>query len=191
MKSKNIQQEILVFTQTSFVQKALIENIGNNKKSYPAEEFEKAFWNGMLNELLPELMLPKQGRKSEISIWQISTGESSLLIDMAEAPDIVQDSHSINPYLFLSTPKMNWLTRKVIDDSTTVQELLEAVIISNTKDNLIFILSGMKNYLYRLKTALVFRDLQKSNQKSNSEHKANQFANINIFCSLKSCNFNL
>ena len=107
MKSKNIQQEILVSTQTSFVQKALIENIGNNKKSYPAEEFEKAFLNGMLNEMLPELVLPKQGRKSEISIWQISTGESSLLIDMAEAPDIVQDSHSINPYLFLSTPKMN------------------------------------------------------------------------------------
>ena len=52
-------------------------------------------------------MLPKQGRNAEISIWQISTGESSLLIDMAEAPDIVQDSHSINPYLFLSTPKMN------------------------------------------------------------------------------------
>jgi hypothetical protein len=107
MKSKNIQQEILVFTQTSFVQKALIENIGNNKKSYPAEEFEKAFLNGMLNEMLPELMLPKQGRKSEISLWQISTGESSLLIDMVEAPDTVQDSHSINPYLFLSAPKMN------------------------------------------------------------------------------------
>ena len=107
MKSKNIQQEILVFTQTSFAQKALIENIGNNKKSYPAEELEKAFWNGMLNEMLVELMLPKQGRKSEISIWQISIGESSLLIDMAGAPDIVQDSHSINPYLFLSTPKMN------------------------------------------------------------------------------------
>lgn len=106
MKSKNTQQEILVFTQTSFVQKALIENIGNNKKSC-AEELEKAFWNGILNEMLAELMLPTQGRKSEISIWQITTGESSLLIDMAGAPDIVQDSHSINPYLFLSTPKMN------------------------------------------------------------------------------------
>src|SRR3989337_1944588 len=50
VKSKNIQHEILVFTQTSFVQKALMENIGNNKKRYPAKDLEKAFWNGMLNE---------------------------------------------------------------------------------------------------------------------------------------------
>lgn len=107
MKSKNIQQEILVFTQTSFIQKTLIENTSNNKKSYPIEEFEKAFWNGTLNEMLPELMLPKQWQKSEVSIWQISTGKPSLLIDMAEVRDIVQDSHSINAYLFLSTLKMN------------------------------------------------------------------------------------
>ena len=79
--------------------------MSNNKKSYPAEEFEKAFWNGMLNEMLPELMLPEQGRNAEISIWQISAGESSLLIDMAGSPDIVPDSHSISPYLFLQHPK--------------------------------------------------------------------------------------
>lgn len=107
MKSKNIQQEILVFTHTSFVQKAIIENTGNNNKGCFVEKLEKALWNGMLKEMLPELMLSKQGRESELSIWQISTGEFSLLIEMAEAPDIVQDARSISPILFLSTPKMN------------------------------------------------------------------------------------
>jgi len=107
MKAKNIQQEILVFTQTSFVQKVLIENSGDNKKNQPAEQLEIAFWNGMLNKMLPELMLPRQIRGEEIAIWQIYTSDWSLLIDMAEAPDIIQDSRSICPCLFLSTANMN------------------------------------------------------------------------------------
>ena len=108
MKPKNIQQEILVFTQTSFAQKkSFVEKRNSNEITCSAEELEKAFWNGMLNEMLPELMLPLQRQVSELSIWQISTGESSLLIDMAETPDIVEDSRSINPYLFLSTSNIN------------------------------------------------------------------------------------
>ena len=38
MKQKNILQEVLVLTQTSFAQKALIDNVGGHKKSCPAEE---------------------------------------------------------------------------------------------------------------------------------------------------------
>jgi hypothetical protein len=107
MKPDNIQHEILVFTQTSFVQKVLIENIGNIKKTDPALELEEAFWNGMLDKTLSELMLPKQRRRADISIWQICTSECSLLIDMAEAPGLVQNWGSISPFLFLSTIRMN------------------------------------------------------------------------------------
>ena len=107
MKQKNIQQEVLVLTQTSFAQKALIGHNGGAKRSSPAEELEKGFWNGLLNEMLPELMLPMQGRQSELFIWQISIGEFLLLIDMAETPVIIEDSYSINPSCFLSISKMN------------------------------------------------------------------------------------
>jgi hypothetical protein len=107
MNSQNIQQEILVFMETSFVQKILMENIGNDKKNYPAEQLEKAFWNGMLDQMLPELTLSKQPRRSEISIWQIRTSEYSLLIDMAEVPDIIHYWCSICPFLFLSEANMN------------------------------------------------------------------------------------
>jgi len=107
MKSKNIQQEILVFTQTSFVKKAIIENICNYNKGCAVDKLEKAMWNGMLKEILPELIVTNQAGRSDITIWQISTGEFSLLIDMAEAPDLVQNTLSISPFLFLSTPKMN------------------------------------------------------------------------------------
>ena len=107
MKPKNIQQEILVYTETSFAQKTLVEKRDSDERVSPSEELEKACWNGMLNQMLPELMLPVQGRRLEIYIWQISTCESSLLIDVAETPDIVKDSHSINPRLLLSTHRMN------------------------------------------------------------------------------------
>ena len=107
MNPKNIQQEILVFTQTSFAQKTLAEKGDKNENTYPAEELEKAFWNGMLNEMLPELMLPIQEQKSEVFIWQIYSSEFSLLINTAETPDMAKDSHSLNPYFFLSNPKMN------------------------------------------------------------------------------------
>ena len=107
MKPKNIQQEILVFTETSFAQKTLLEKRDSDERVSPSEKLEKAFWNGMLNEMLPELMLLIEGRRLEIYIWQISTGETSLLIDIAETPDIVKDWHSINPGLLLSTRNMN------------------------------------------------------------------------------------
>ncbi len=107
MKAKNIQQEVLVLTETSFAQKTLIGHHGGDEKTCPVEELEKGLWDGLLNEMLPELMLPMQGRRSDLFIWQISIGEASLLIDMAETPDTIEDLYSINPCCFLSMFKMN------------------------------------------------------------------------------------
>jgi len=107
MNSQTVQQEVLLFVQTLFVQKTLMETIGNDKKSYPAEQLEKAFWNGMLNPMLAEFSPLEQQQSSEISIWQIRTSERSLLIDMADDPDIIQSSYSICPFIFLSTTSMN------------------------------------------------------------------------------------
>ena len=107
-QSAMIQQEVMVFMQTSFVQKILMENISNDKKSYPAEQLEKAFLNGMLNQLLMDFMPhPGQQQRSETAIWQIRTSECSLLINRAEAPGIIQYSCSISPFVVLSTATMN------------------------------------------------------------------------------------
>jgi hypothetical protein len=107
MKEKNIQQEVLVLAHTSFAQKALVRHHGGNKRSYSAKELERGLWNGLLNEMLPELMAPMQGRRSELFIWQISFGEFLISIDMAKTPDIIEDSFSINPSCFLSISKRN------------------------------------------------------------------------------------
>ena len=42
-KTENIQQEVLVLTQTSFAQKALIGHNGGYEKTFLAEEPEKGF----------------------------------------------------------------------------------------------------------------------------------------------------
>jgi len=51
---------------------------------------------------------------------------------------------------------------KVIDVSTTLQELLEAVINSNTKDRLIFILSGDEELIYIVSNQLWFLGICKN-----------------------------
>ena len=51
---------------------------------------------------------------------------------------------------------------KVIDASTTLQELLEAVINSNTKDRLIFILSGDEELIHIVSNQLWFLGICKN-----------------------------
>jgi hypothetical protein len=51
---------------------------------------------------------------------------------------------------------------KVIDVSTALQELLEAVINSNTKDRLIFILSGDEELIYIVSNQLWFLGICKN-----------------------------
>jgi hypothetical protein len=52
---------------------------------------------------------------------------------------------------------------ELIDASASIQELLEAVINSNTKDNLIFILSQDEGLIHIVSTGFGFGYLQKSN----------------------------
>ena len=58
MNSDNIKQEILFLTGTSFSQRPLIENDGqdNSGQLSQSEKLEKAIWTGMLDELLPEII---------------------------------------------------------------------------------------------------------------------------------------
>jgi hypothetical protein len=56
----------------------------------------------------------------------------------------------------------NGVREKVIAASTTLQELLEAVINSNTKDRMIFILSGDEELIYIVSNQLWFLGICKN-----------------------------
>src|SRR5438105_4394054 len=105
MKTEIIQQEIVFFTNTNFSQRELCEMIeSTDNKSYHSvkEKWQEACWNGLLSDLLPEVISNKK-----LFMWKIQEGNSFLCIDLSEQPSDVDSYSSINPYLFLSAVNNN------------------------------------------------------------------------------------
>ncbi len=105
MNPQTIHQEVLIFTNTTFSHKALCRNNGSNRKISPVEELEEAFWNGLLNELVPEIMLSL--RHPEMIIWGVHAGKYYLFIDLADSIGTTESRLSIDPHLLLSEINMN------------------------------------------------------------------------------------
>ena len=103
MKPQHVHQEVLIFTNTTLSQKALCRK--NSSTSSAIEELEEAFWDGLLNELVPEIM--PSTRHSKMVIWGVHAGKFYLLIDLADSPGITESILSIDPHLFSSEINMN------------------------------------------------------------------------------------
>jgi hypothetical protein len=103
MDTEVIQQEILFVTGTSFSQRQLSGRDGENESNNlsESEKLEKAIWDGLLGELLPEVITNKK-----LHIWQVGDTEFSLQIELSEYPSRERWS-SVNPYYFLRTMKYN------------------------------------------------------------------------------------
>jgi len=101
MNTDILQQEILFLTGTHFSQRQLFENDATDDSNHlsESEKLEKAFWSGLLNEVLPEIITNKKHY-----IWEIGDTETSLQIELSEYPS-AQKQFSINPYYFLRTMK--------------------------------------------------------------------------------------
>lgn len=105
MKPQHVHQEVLIFTTTSLSQRTLYKKGGNKKDNSVIEELEEAFWDGFLNELVPEIM-PSTGDVKMV-IWGVYAAEFYLLIDLANSPGIPQSKFTIDPNLLLSIMNMN------------------------------------------------------------------------------------
>src|SRR5438874_9142908 len=103
MKNK-IQQEILLVITTSFSQRQLCEKYpsGSNQHLSLWEQLEEACWNGLLDELLPEIM-ERQTLGKKLYLWHIWHGEVFLQIALSEFPQLLEKQSSINSRLFLET----------------------------------------------------------------------------------------
>ena len=102
---QQIHQEVLIATNTILSNGALcIKNSSNQNKS-AIEELEEAFWDGLLNELVPEIM--PSTRNIKMVIWGVYAGEFYLLIDMANIPRNPEPRYSIDPNLFSGLINMN------------------------------------------------------------------------------------
>ncbi len=105
MKLKHVHQEVLIFTNTALTQKALRRKNSNTKNSPAIEELEEAFWDGLLNELVPEIM--PSALHPKMIIWGVHAGKFYLLIDLADSPVTTESIFSIDPNLFSSEINMS------------------------------------------------------------------------------------
>lgn len=102
MNAHPTQKEILLVTTTTLFRKQLCtkEAAESNTNLSAIEQIEAACWNGLLDELLPELIVkPVYGGK--LFIWHIGHGASCLQIQMGEFPVSVEKSFSLDPSFFL------------------------------------------------------------------------------------------
>src|ERR1700733_12408090 len=98
MENASTQQEILIMTNTSFSHRRWSdrENKQSNKIETDKEELEKACWNGMLPELLPEICNITVNEK-KLFLWQIKDALSFIELDLGEHPEIKDNYYSIDP----------------------------------------------------------------------------------------------
>lgn len=95
MKPQHVHQEVLIFTNTTLLQGALCRK--NSSKNSAIEELEEAIWDGLLNELVPEIKPSTPDIK--MVIRGVYAGEFYLLIDLADSPEPTAPIYSIDPGL--------------------------------------------------------------------------------------------
>lgn len=109
MKQININHEILLFTGTGLTNREFCsrdEERDNGRKTSPLEALEKSCWDGLLHELLPELV-GRPSAKTESFIWQIMPGNHFLRINMGSSPEMIEYETSIDPYFFINDSLKN------------------------------------------------------------------------------------
>ena len=97
-----VQQEILLIANSSLSKKSLCEKdpSESSQSSCNMEQLAEACWNGMLKELLPDLLLSVKGKT--LFMWQVNCANNFLHVDLCEQPKISHREHSVDPYIFLN-----------------------------------------------------------------------------------------
>ena len=101
MEPQIINQEILLFTGSSFCSRKFCkrnDDEGNSDHS-PMEELEKACWDGMLYEMLPELA-GNSTQTGKSYIWNTASGVNFLCVTLGTCQITTGNQASIDPYFF-------------------------------------------------------------------------------------------
>jgi hypothetical protein len=109
MNPQYANQEILLFTGTRFASREFYDTDTENKEAGPMtthEKLESACWDGMLGELLPNLVGATRS-KAEGLIWKIITADNFLCINMGAYDEPVTGESSIDPYCFITSLNIN------------------------------------------------------------------------------------
>src|SRR5262245_21952957 len=108
MKTNSIKHEILLFTTTTFSKRQLCEMNAqdDNNNLCPSQQLEIACWNGLLDELLPEVMFIPFCRE-RLFMWDVETRKSYLRINRGVSEPVPENEFSVDPHIFLTMLQMN------------------------------------------------------------------------------------
>lgn len=108
MKKIPANQEILLLTDSSFFKKDWCElNSSNNDKALSQkEQLIKLCWNGMLQEMIPEIFEINSGKK-QLTLWEINESGNLLDLRYGNIYNEMNDEWSINPYVYLTFAELN------------------------------------------------------------------------------------
>ncbi|MEP7255674.1 MAG: hypothetical protein ABI666_07845 [Ferruginibacter sp.] len=108
MKKITTNQEILLLSNSSFFKRDWCElnNRSNSKKLSQKEQLIQLCWNGMLNEMIPEIYQTEPGKKP-LTLWEINETEKLLDLRYGDIDQLINDEWSVNPYVVLELAVMN------------------------------------------------------------------------------------
>ena len=108
MKKGNIQQEILLMTETTFLSEELLNSNDTSNSTSPneKEKLVEACWNGLLYSLIP-FIFDQPAKGERLYLWHIKEASHFLELEFARFEE-PRDAHtSIDPYHFLEIIPFN------------------------------------------------------------------------------------
>lgn len=108
MKNKSTNQEILLISNASFFQREWSE-LNSNKNDKQLSQKEKLIhlcWNGMLKEMIPEILEAGAGKKP-LTLWEINQAGNLLDLRYGHLDQLMDDELSINPYVITNLTVWN------------------------------------------------------------------------------------
>jgi hypothetical protein len=107
MEQNFTQQEVLLNTDTQFAHRQWADKDASGSANLSAiEKLEKACWDGLVKELIPELDITLNSQK-KLWLWQVHETRSFLALDFFEYPGPKEAEVSIDPYLFMNEYRKN------------------------------------------------------------------------------------
>jgi len=100
MKKNTTQQEVLLNRNARFAQRQWAERDPKESENLTGiERLEKACWDGLVKEIIPELDITLAAPK-KLWLWQVQATHSFLALDFYETPGPKENESSINPCIF-------------------------------------------------------------------------------------------
>ncbi|MCW3117883.1 MAG: hypothetical protein JWM28_1965, partial [Chitinophagaceae bacterium] len=97
-----------LLTGTSFSSRQWCKNddTGKSENLTDHEKLEEACWNGLLQEILPEICNHDTGSE-KLYLWHIRQVSSFLELELGSFPEDKDNYFSIDPYSFIATKSDN------------------------------------------------------------------------------------